>query len=263
MLGGVGSLMILVGSVFSLLSLARYVFPSVGLAFTVFTGLLAVLSFVGFILFMIAMNGLANSYKDRGIFDNALYGIIIIIVGGVIAGAVAFFLVLSSILHAGLNTPSTLDSVLPTITGSFIPLILIGAVFGLVQAWFFYRAFSRLAAKSQVSLFRTGGLLFMAGVAVSMTFFLIGAVLVYADLVPVEGMFVMGSVGGVVSYAAWALVTTSFFRIKSPASQVFQPHAAQVVVPSVGQVKYCSHCGAENRVDAVFCTRCGKSLVAQ
>jgi uncharacterized membrane protein len=224
-LGGVGALMILIGSVFSLFSLVQYVFPSVSLAVTVFGGLLAVLSLVGLIVFMIAMNGLANGYKDRGIFDNALYGIIVIVVGGVLAGAVAFILVLSSIMSLGIqyaNPPLNIDSFLPTIIGSLIPVILVAAMFGLVQAWFFWRAFSRLAAKSHVSLFRTGGSLFIVGVAVSVAFFLIGAVLVYADLMPVYGMFVMGSVGGVVSYVAWAVVTASFFRIRTPSSQTFQ-----------------------------------------
>ena len=262
-LGGVGALMILVGSVFSLFSLVQYVFPSVSPVVTVFGGLLAILSFVGLIIFMIAMNGLANNYRDRGIFDNALYGLIVIIVGGVVAGATAVLLVLSSIASMGthLTNPSLdMESFLPTIFGFILPVILVVAVFGLAQAWFFLRAFSKLAAKSQVSLFRTGGLLFIAGVAVSVTFFFISAVLVNAELMALDGLYVLGGVGSVVSYAAWAVVTVSFFRIRAPSQPTFQPQAPQAVTAPTRQVKYCPHCGAENRMDAVFCTRCGKRL---
>jgi uncharacterized membrane protein len=226
-LGGIGALMILVGSIFSLISLVQYVFPSVSTVVTVFGGLLGILSFVGLIIFMVAMNGLANNYKDRGIFDNALYGIIVIIVGVVLAGAIAVLLVLSSItsLSIQLTNPSLdMELFLPTIIGFIIPVILVITVFGLTQSWFFLRAFSKLAAKSQVSLFRTGGLLFIAGVAVSVTSFLIGAVLVNADLMAIDGLYVLGSVGSVVYGVAWAVVTMSFFRIRAPSQQTFQQH---------------------------------------
>jgi len=252
--------MILAGSVFSLFSLTRYVFPPISTAFTVFGGSLAVLSFVGLIVFMIAMNGLANDYKDRGIFDNALFGIIVIVIGGVLAGAAAFILVLSSIASLGIqftNPPVNMEAFLPSIIGFLIPVILVVAAFALTQAWFFWRAFSRLAAKSQVSHFKTGGLLFIVGVAVSMAFFFLGAVLVSAELIAVDGMFILGSVGSFVSYAAWAVVTASFFRIKAPSNHTFQQ---QVMPPPTRQVKYCPHCGAENNIDAVYCTRCGKRL---
>ena len=102
-LGGVGALMVLVGSVFSLFSSVRYVFPSVNPVVAFFGGLLAILSFVGLIIFMIAMNGLANNYKDRAIFDNALYGLIVIIVSGVLAGATVVILVFSSIASIGIQ----------------------------------------------------------------------------------------------------------------------------------------------------------------
>jgi uncharacterized membrane protein len=262
-LGGVGALMILIGSIFSLFSLVQYVFPSVSPVVTVFGGLLAILSFVGLIIFMIAMNGLANNYKDRGIFDNALYGLIVIIVGAVVAGATAVLLVFSSIASMGIqlmNPSLDMESLLPTIFGFILPVILVIAVFGLAQAWLFFRAFSKLAVKSQVSLFRTAGLLFIAGVAVSVTFFFISAVLVHAGLMAVDGLYILGSVGSVVSYAAWALVTVSFFRIRAPSPPTFQQQAPQAVTAPTRQVKYCPHCGAENRMDAVFCIRCGKRL---
>ena len=118
----------------------------------------------------------------------------------------------------------------------------------------------KLTAKSRVRLFRTGGLLLIAGVAVSVTFFFIGGVLVSADLMAFDDLYVLGSMGSIVSYAAWAIVTVSFFRIRAPSQATFQQQAPQAVTAPTRQMKCCHYCGAENNMDAVFCTRCGKRL---
>ena len=65
-LGGVGAILLVIGTI-----------PFAG----AYTGILAL---VGLILVLIAMKGLSNYYKDSSIFNNALYGIIIAIVGGIL-----------------------------------------------------------------------------------------------------------------------------------------------------------------------------------
>ncbi len=70
-LGGIGALLILLG-----------VIPNLNY--------MGIVELVGVILILVSLNGLANLYKDRNIFNNAIYGVISAVVGGVIAVAVAF-----------------------------------------------------------------------------------------------------------------------------------------------------------------------------
>jgi len=75
MLGGIGALMMFI----------------CGLV-TFFNGLAGgIIALIGLILVLISLNDLANFYKSRAIFNNALYGVIATIVGVVVAIAVAFF----------------------------------------------------------------------------------------------------------------------------------------------------------------------------
>lgn len=255
MLGGVGALLIVVGAVFSLFSLASYVFPPVSVVFAGVAVVLGVLSFVGFIMFMIALNGLASYYGDRGIFDNALYGIIVFVVGCVVSAMVAVAILVFFAIGSGwrIMAAPPLTEFSPFVYGLMIGVYVGSAVFGFVYAWFFRRAFNRLAAKSQVDLFRTGGLLFMVGVLVSLAVMVICALLVYAMVISFTGIFAVGAVGSVVSCAAWAVVTAAFFRIKVPASQT-----PQISAPATGQVKFCSRCGVANSDGAMFCVGCGE-----
>ena len=99
MLGFVGALLTVLGSVFGFLALARFFFPRLDV--TSFGILFGISGLAGLILFMIAMKGFAVDYKDAAIFDNALYGLLSSIAIGVVAGVLAvavFFLNLSSIV---------------------------------------------------------------------------------------------------------------------------------------------------------------------
>ena len=71
-LGGVGAILLLIGCLTS-------ISPAVGL-----------LGLIGIILVLIALNGFADYYKEKGIFNNALYGIIIFVVGIVVTIAVVW-----------------------------------------------------------------------------------------------------------------------------------------------------------------------------
>ena len=70
-LGGVGAILILVGTL-----VTSYTF--------------GVIDLVGVILVFIALNGLADYYKERSIFNNAIYSLVAGIVGVVVAAAAAF-----------------------------------------------------------------------------------------------------------------------------------------------------------------------------
>jgi uncharacterized membrane protein len=91
MLGGIGALLIVISSITSFLSLARFFFPNLNVAG--FGSLFGVLGLVGIILFLIAMKGFAVHYKAPSIFNNALYWLISSIIAGVVAGVLAVAIV--------------------------------------------------------------------------------------------------------------------------------------------------------------------------
>ncbi|MCW4048076.1 MAG: DUF996 domain-containing protein [Candidatus Bathyarchaeota archaeon] len=267
LLGGIGALLMVVSSISSLVSLVQFFFPSARVSLVVAP--FGLLGLVGLILFMIAMNGLANYYRDRAIFENALYWIITSIVAGVVTGVlivVVAFSVLSSIIGTLVpitpGTPPTpppasamFDALQPYI-GYFIPVGIVAFAIGVIAILFLMRAFNRLAVASEVRLFRTTGLLFLAGIAVAGAVGLLAMLLILAGVVTVSGVLSLTVVSGFVSLAAWALATTAFFRLRAP---TILP-AQQAVEPAHAQVKYCPHCGAENSMDAAFCVRCGEKL---
>jgi uncharacterized membrane protein len=262
-LGFVGALLTVIGSVSAFLALARFFFPTLDI--TGFGILFGVSGLVGLILFMIAMKGFAVDYKDAAIFDNALYGLLSNIAIGVVAGVLAvavIFLNLSSIITAVTpdSVPSFTSDFLQSIMGYLVPVFLVVSVLAVVPAIFNLRAFYRLAAKSGVRLFRTAGLLGLAGVAVAMMFAFIVSVLVLVASIPATAVFAVSVGGSMISYVMWIVAAKAFYSIRAPTREASPLLTPQVSAPAAGQVRYCSYCGAENMPDAAFCARCGKKL---
>src|SRR5512139_2539726 len=160
-LGGVGAVLLLVGMI-------PYSY-------------LGVIALVGLILVMIALYNLAKYYTESGIFNNALYGLIIGIVGGVVSIAVAVAAVLSSLtdffyaIFPGWNgdwtqLPGTMPDwshlsmdVLTSIAVGILAVVIILWVSAIVAAFFAKRSLGSLGAKSGVGLFSTAGLLLFIG----------------------------------------------------------------------------------------------------
>jgi uncharacterized membrane protein len=262
-LGFIGALLTVIGSASAFLALARFFFPT--LDTTGFGILFGVSGLAGLILFMIAMKGFAGDYKDAAIFHNALYGLLSSIILGVVAGGLAVavvFLNLSSIITTFTpgSVPSFTPDLIQSIMGYFVPVFLVVSVLAVVPAIFNLRAFSKLAAKSRVRLFRTAGLLGLAGTAVAMTFAFIGFLLVLVASIPASAVFAISVVGSVIHYVMWIVAAKAFYSIKAPTSQAPPLLTPQVSAAVAGQVRYCSYCGAENMPNAVFCAHCGKKL---
>lgn len=199
-LGGVGAILLLVGT---LPFISSYSF-----------GLLAL---VGVILILVGLNGLANIYKERGIFNNSLYGLIAGIVGLVIAVVVVFVSVLSSLAdflqkiypswNGDWSTISSLSGMTPNVTNiafsDIVPLLegllvvfLVLWVFVIVWAFFARRSLKMLAVKSSVGLFSTASLLLLIGAV--LTIVLIGFLLMWVAVL---------------------LMAIAFFQIKPQAEQ--------------------------------------------
>jgi uncharacterized membrane protein len=180
-----------------------------------------VIELVGLILVMAALYGFGSYYKEGGIFNNALYGLIVGIVGGVISVAVVIIVILSSLtdflktLYPGWNgdwtalsglTPNTsnitLDSITPFIAGIIAVLIILW-VCSIIAAFFIRRSLGKLSIKSGVGLFSTAGLLL-----------LIGAVLIIAI-----------GVGLILIWISALLLAIAFFQIKPQQAQPTAPPA--------------------------------------
>jgi len=171
-----------------------------------------VLGLIGLILVVIALKGLSDHYSEEGIFNNALYGAIIAIVGGVISVAVIVvaavdFLsavgidistawsdptVFSSINWEELVTWDILSPYIAAIMGSLVLLF----VFVVIAAIFLRRSLTILSEKTGVGLFGTAGLLM-----------LIGAILTIIGI------------GVLLLWVALILLTVAFFSIKTQSTQ--------------------------------------------
>jgi uncharacterized membrane protein len=176
-LGGVGALLMFIG-----------IIPYIN-----FFGIIEI---IGLILVMVALYNLGSHYREGRIFNNALYGLIIGIVGGVVSIAVVIIAVLSSLTDflytlfpdwngdwtalSGLTpNPSnlSLDSILPFIAGIFAMFIILW-VFSILAAFFIRRSLGTLSARSGVGLFSTAGLLILIG-AVLIILFGLGLILIW------------------------------------------------------------------------------------
>ncbi len=161
-LGGVGAILMFIG-----------VFP--------YLNFFGVIEIIGLILVMVALYNLGGYYSEGKIFNNALYGLIIEIVGGVVSVSVVIITVLTSLTDflytifpdwngdwtalSGLTPdPSniSLESIAPLIAGVFAVLIILW-VFTIIGAFFVRRSLGALSAKSGVRLFSTAGLLILIG----------------------------------------------------------------------------------------------------
>jgi uncharacterized membrane protein/ribosomal protein L40E len=256
MLGGIGALLLVISAVSPLLILPQLFDPySTSSTISPFSSVLGLAGLAGLILFMIAMRGFASDYKDLGIFNNALYGLLSGIVVGVVAGGVivvVMFMNLSSWMPTFNPVPAPTDF-FQSILRFMVPVMPVMAVAGLVQALFTMRAFNLLAVRSEVRLFRTAGWALLAGNVLALILGCIGVLLFYAASISATAVLFTPFAGTAVSYLAWIFAAKAFFAVKAPTSP-------QISTSPAVQVKYCSQCGAENLPDAVFCVRCGKKL---
>jgi uncharacterized membrane protein len=190
-LGGIGALLMVIGPLAS-----------------VANGLGGLLSLIGVILLLIGLKGFADYYSERGIFNNWLYGIILIIVGAVVAVVVFVITAIALLNNAGfawadiVNNPSSLatyfadtanfNTILGFVGGLLGALVIFFIMF-VVSAILIRRSLNSLSAKSGVGLFGTAGLLILIGAV--LTIILIGLLIFWIGMI---------------------LVTAAFFQMKRP-----------------------------------------------
>jgi uncharacterized membrane protein len=208
-LGGIGAILLFVGGVAFLIQ------PLITLA----------LGFVGALLLLFGLKGLADYYKEKGIFINGLYGFVTLIVGAVVslAGFVYLFFYTSYVtdLVAVLYPGFTGDwSTLPNLTvnpnpiaadivpfiGPILAILVVIWIFVFVVAFFTWRSLKGVASKSNVGLFSTAGLLLLVGA-----------------IIPVLGLILMG--------IAVLLMAIAFFQIKPQPEQPMAAVAPPLLTP--------------------------------
>jgi uncharacterized membrane protein len=164
-MGGIGALLMFIG-----------IFP--------YINYFGIVEIIGAILVLVALHGLGSYYKEEGIFNNALYGVITGVVGVVIAVAIGIVIVLSSIQDFLLKvfpswngdwstlpslsgmTPNTsnigVGDVIPFIVAAIVVIAILW-VFAIIATFFLRRSLNKLSAKSNYGLFGTVGLLLLIG----------------------------------------------------------------------------------------------------
>jgi uncharacterized membrane protein len=192
-LGGVGALLMFIG-----------IFP--------YINYFGIVELIGAILVLVALHGFGSYYKEEGIFNNALYGIITGIVGVVLAVAIGIAIVLPNIKdflmkifpswNGDWSTISSLSGMTPDTSniaiGDLIPFIeaaivvfVILWVFAIIATFFVRRSLKQLSAKTNFGLFSTTGLLLLIG-AVLVILFGIGLLLMWiAALILAIAFFTM------------------------------------------------------------------------
>lgn len=171
------------------------------------SGYAGLLSIVGVILLLISAKGLADYYNESSIFNNALYGFITAIVGGVVFIGVLVATVLATLADLGIDLmdpdiATTLPAKLTDFTiifdllGAIIVALVVLFIFIVVASVLCRKSLSTLAAKSGVGMFGTAGLLLLIGAV--LTIILIGFIIIWI---------------------AFILLIVAFFSIKATAPQ--------------------------------------------
>jgi uncharacterized membrane protein len=201
-LGGIGAILIVIAFI------GAFGYPLAGL-----------LGLIGLILLLIGTKGLADHYSEQGIFNNALYAIILIIVGVVAAVGIFLAIALPTIAEdlpsLGVNASDwtafsqDLSTVMQNFTDVSVIFRLIAAgitalialfIFLVVSAFLYRRSLGAMATKTGVSMFKTAGLILLIGAV--LTIILIGFVLVWI---------------------AFILIAVAFFSIRTTAAETPQP----------------------------------------
>ena len=192
-LGGVGALLMFLG-----------VFP--------YINYFGIIPLIGAILVLVALYGFARIYKENGIFDNALYGIIAGIVGVILSVAIGIAIILpnirdflmkvfpswngdwSTISSFSGMTPNTsnigIGDIIPFITAAIVVFAILW-IFAIIATFFVKRSLKQLSTRTNVGLFSTIGWVLLIG-AVLIIIFGFGLLLLWiATLILAIAFFTM------------------------------------------------------------------------
>ena len=150
-LGGVGSILVLLGAV-----------PNVGF----------VLAIVGFILILVAVKNVSESVNEPSIFNHMIIAVLLAIVGLVVFGVIVVTAIFSFLNFGqfGTFTPGTIPPGIAGAIGLLIAGLVVVWVFYLVSAIFIRKSYDRIGIRLNVHMFQTTGLLYLIGAALTIVF---------------------------------------------------------------------------------------------
>ena len=203
-LGGIGAILVAIG----------------GLA-TFGAGYAGLLSLIGIILVLIAAKGLADNYGEAGIFNNALYALIMGIIGVVALIGVLVFSVLSAIADLGIDTTDWANlgpqlqqrlmggdmDFIWKLLGTIVLAWVVLSICVIIAAIFSRKSLNLASAKTGVGMFGIAGILMLIG-----------------------GILAVVFIGYLLIWIAWILIAVAFFSIRTTATQQTAP--AQPSQPS-------------------------------
>lgn len=189
-LGGIGSILVLLTAV-----------PNVGW----------LLGIAGFVMILIAINGISTAVGDRKIFDDMLIAIILV-VGAIALGTIAILGAVFHVLDYGTFVGSHFVPP-PSLTFGDIVGSVAGLIAGLLAVWvllvvsaaFVRKAYNLIGAKLNVKMFETAALLYLIGAVTTIL-----------------------AVGFVVIFVAQILLAVSFFSI-SEQPPIMQANQSQTI----------------------------------
>jgi uncharacterized membrane protein len=164
------------------------------------------LGLVGLVLLLFSFHELADYYGDRSIFKNVLNGIIIFLVGVVVASVIIGVAAAGALSQIGISMSSWSDptawqgidwnnlnynTLAPYIAAMGVALIIV-FVLTVVAAYFIRKSFKTMALRSGVAMFDTSGLLLFVGAILTIIF-----------------------VGFILLWVAMILLTIAFFRLRA------------------------------------------------
>jgi uncharacterized membrane protein len=154
-----------------------------------------IVTLVGLILVMVAMYGLASHYRESGIFNNALYGVITAIIGVILVAVIAVYALFGFFAEIGIasiwnaaewTTLTQIDwaNMGLSIIGNFITNILLALVilfaFVVITAILLRKSLGLLSAKTGIGLFGATGTMILIGAI--LTIIVIGVLLLWISL---------------------------------------------------------------------------------
>ncbi len=172
LLGGIGSILIILA-----------VMPVIGF----------VISLVGFVMVVMAVYYVAQTTKNKRIFNDYTLSVVILLVGLAIAVLYISLAVLSPGVSSAINSianstktnSSSLLSNIPVLDTILMPIAVFAAILiasFVVSAIFLRRSFKAIAQQVGVKLFDTASLLFLIGAAL-LVLFGIGAIVIFVAII--------------------------------------------------------------------------------
>ncbi|MBX5321040.1 DUF996 domain-containing protein [Candidatus Bathyarchaeota archaeon A05DMB-3] len=160
---------------------------------------------VGAILVLIALKGFADQYQEGGIFNNALYGFITVIIGAVATAAIFIVLVLQMLATIEIywTNPIAVQqyfmdnlNAIWSLAAGAIAAWVVFFIFMVASAVLVRKSLNSLSEKSGEKIFGTAGLLWLIGAVLSIIL-----------------------IGFIVVWISWILIAVGFFSIKAASVQ--------------------------------------------